>query len=96
MATETLEAPPDSYEHTGEDWLTNFDFSVDPDADRRLRSEEILCYYTAWDFCGTVWWCRKTEKFKCAVMCRKSHVDTIVAGTLEELMALCSAKHGAD
>lgn len=72
--------------------LSNFDFKIEDGTEDELRAGNVYCGYSAWDFFGDVWF--EDGMFHCYVMIYGGHVDTISAGSLHELMELCSDAYG--
>jgi len=72
--------------------MSNCDGLVEDGADKILKSRKCHGEYPEWNFFGHVWW--ENELFHCEVMCYGSHVQTISAGTLKELMADISDEYG--
>lgn len=73
--------------------MTNFNHTIDDGAEDRLRSGEGFAHYSAWNFHGTVWF--NSGKFKCKVMQHCNHVSTIESDSLQGIMDVACAKHGA-
>jgi len=84
----------DLYKQYPEDLLTNFDHSIMPDAENILKSNKVYSQYSAWDFCGYVWF--ENGKFYCEIWRYNSHINTIKANSLEEIMDEASTKYGYD
>ena len=85
---------PDDYVEIEDEVMTNLDHSIDEEIAERLKNEEIWAQYSAWDFCGYVWWNRESNQWSCMIWVYRSHVETIHADTLEEIMEEASKRHG--
>ena len=87
-----LDAPQD-WADVGE-VMTNFDHSVEPWAEDKLRSGEFVGHYPAWGFHAEVWW--DGDQFNAAVRRYHVHVATVHASHLRGLMVECSERFGGD
>ena len=91
-----VKGPPEDFTEV-EDWqqqLTNFDHSVAPGLEEKLKAEKIFCRHAAYEFNGEVWYedglfHEKVFRFHVAV----AHHE---APTLRELMTLVNDDHGWD
>ncbi len=87
-----METVPNNLENIG-DVMSNCDHEIETDAEEKLKSGSFSGKYPAWDFHGTVWF--DTDKFKCQIMQCHSHIDTIEADSLSEIMSIASEKYGS-
>lgn len=71
--------------------MSNFDHEIDSEIAERLKTEHAYALYTAWNFCGNVWWGRET--YCCEVWRFRKPVEE-VSGTLEEIMDELSDRWG--
>ena len=79
------------------DWeafMSNFDGSIDRDAELRLKSGPFRSWYAAWAFNGKVWWDCEQKQWACEVWVHHRHVETIFAETTDELMHTVSEQYG--
>ena len=76
--------------------MSNFDHVIPVGLDKKLKSGNFCCDYSAWNFCGTVFYNREKEMFQCEVMRYCVHVDTITSQTLQGIMEIASEKYGYD
>lgn len=74
--------------------ISNFDHEIPEGLEEKLKSGDFYCDYPAWNFHGTVFYNQEKKLFQCEVMQYQSHVDTIVAPSLKEIMKLASDKYG--
>lgn len=88
-----METIPKEYRKI-DDVMSNFDKVIREEVASRLKVEEVYAAYTAYHFCGYVWWDRKEELYKCEIWTYKEHVDTL-KGTLEEIMEEACDTYGA-
>jgi hypothetical protein len=84
---------PEDFEELGVR-MSNFDHSIDEGTEEELKLGKYCCTYAAWNFNGQVWW--DGTNFLCGIWRFKSHIDTIEAPTLRDLMLACSEKYGSD
>jgi hypothetical protein len=63
---------------------------------QRLREGGCFAQYSAWNFCGWVWWLEGRQQWACQIDVCKSHHEPLVADTLEEIMKQACARHGED
>ncbi|HEA68600.1 MAG TPA: hypothetical protein ENI07_17515 [Desulfobacterales bacterium] len=87
-----METVPNNMENIG-CVMSNFDYEIETDAEDKLKSGQFFGGYSAWDLHGTVWF--NTGKFKCRIMQYHSHIDTIEAESLSEIMSIASEKYGS-
>jgi len=76
------------------DIMTNFDHSIEKDAETRLKNENIYGDYPAWNFHGKVWF--EQDEFHCEVWQYGNIKEIISANTLEELMNQVSNQYGQE
>lgn len=74
------------------DCLCNFDHSIEPGSEEKLRSGKYVGWYTGWNFCGRVWY--ENGKFYCQVRRYHSHIATLESKTLAGIMDVVSEKFG--
>lgn len=74
--------------------MSNYDHTIEPWADERLRAGGCRGDHTAWDFFGIVWYA--DGQFHEAVMVHQVLKAVIVAPTLPALAALVSNQFGWD
>lgn len=87
---------PGNYKEYSEAVMSNFDHEINESIAKKLKKENIYSQYAGWNFCGYVWWNRKIKKWCCEVWQYRSHVETITANTLNEIMEDVSNKYGND
>ncbi len=87
-----MEKRPEELEFIPENVMSNFDHEIDREVESKLRKGGFYAYYSAWDFHAEVWF--DDSKFKCMVRQHHSHVDTLEAETLEEIMKEACTKFG--
>jgi hypothetical protein len=75
--------------------MTNFDHSIDEDAEERLKAGEVG-FHAAWNFYGNVSYDAETDKFVEKVFRFHVHVDTVEARTLECLMLEANERWGSE
>jgi hypothetical protein len=73
---------------------TNLDHTFDAGLVERLRCEDIVAQYSAWNFCGYVW--HEADGFWCEVWVHHEPKAVVKAEGLEDLMDLVSAEFGAE
>ena len=83
----------DLYVEHGETLMTNFDHTIEPDAEQILKSGKIYSGYPAWNFHGEVWF---EGQFYCEIWVYGTHVNTLCADTLQEIMDKASEYYGYD
>ena len=74
--------------------MSNFDGKIDTEIAEVLKKENKYSQYAGWNFCGWIWWDKKTEEWYCKVMVYRSHRETVKAKTLEEIMEIVSSNYG--
>ena len=72
--------------------MSNCDGSIDGGFEENLKTQKFYGQHAAWDFCGCAWYDGK--KFHEEVWMYHSHVDTISADTLQELMESVNDEYG--
>ena len=75
--------------------MSNFDHDIEKGAERKLKSGKFWGEYLAWNFNGTVFFNSKEKKFQCEIMQFHSHIDTLKADSLKEIMDIASVKYGS-
>lgn len=75
-----------------DDLMSNFDHSVDQAVADRLRNEQVLAIYPGWDFNATCWFA--DGMFHAGVHVFHEYIETLSAGTPEELMTLVCEEYG--
>jgi len=88
-----METVPTDYENIGA-VMSNFDHTIEPETEEKLKSGKFYGEYPAWNFHGDVWF--DGERFKCMVMRYWAHIETVEASSLEEIMEIASTKWGSD
>ncbi len=78
--------PPEDSKHLGA-VMTNFDHSIEPDAEARLKAGNFRGQHSAWDFCGLVWWDPEAGLFREVLFRYHCPIANVEAPTLAELMA---------
>ena len=73
--------------------MSNFDHTVEPNTEEKLKKGNCYADYSAWNFAGYVWW--NKNKFSCEIWQYKEYVKTINAQTLYGIMDSASAEFGA-
>ena len=91
---EFVECPADAEEI--ELGMSNFDHTTDPGFEDALRAApgKVWGRHSAWNFNGTVWFDGKL--FYEQVWRHHSHVTTMCAETLEQLMSDVNDEYGAE
>lgn len=74
--------------------MSNYDHQIASGVAVKLKESKVYGSYPAWDFNGIVWYA--DEQFHCEVWVYHAPVKVISAGTLEEIMKLCSDEFGYD
>ena len=75
--------------------MSNFDHQISGGLEEELRGDpECYAEYPGWNFHGTVSF--KDGEFVCEVMQYHTHVATIKAPTLQEIMDETSERYGYD
>jgi hypothetical protein len=95
MPEETLLELPPHYERLSEPVMSNFDHCIDAVVAAALQAGPCYAQYSGWDFCGWVWWLADRKEWACEVWCHQSHVETVTAPTLAEIMDEICGKWGA-
>lgn len=72
--------------------MSNFDHHIDEDGEARLKAGGVFARHAGWNFNGTVWW--DGSQFCEAVWQYHSHVATLTAPTLRELMTDVNDEYG--
>lgn len=90
-----MKTHPTDYDYVGT-VMTNFDHSIDEDLAKKLKRRKWYSQYAAWDFCGYVWWDRKTKDWNCEVWSYHVHRETVSANSLQEIMDKVSEDYGYD
>jgi hypothetical protein len=72
--------------------MTNFDHSIDPGFEQRIRAEKVWGRHSAWDFNGRVWF--EDGVFHEQVWTYGTPDDHFTAETLTELMEIVSDVYG--
>jgi len=76
--------------------MTNYDMSIEPEAEKLLKRQQTCGEYTAWNFLGNVWFDQKMEKYKVSIYRHHSLVATYAGDSLRELMVQVSEDWGYD
>lgn len=74
--------------------MSNIDHSIDKKVEKEIVDGKYYGQYASWNFCGYVW--HQEEKFYCEIWVYGSHVETIQADTLEEIMSEACSKYGSE
>ena len=85
---------PTDFTSTNDAVMTNFDHAIDEDVAKEIKGKPLYAQYAGWNFCGEVWW--TGEKWACEIHQWRSHVDTVEANTLQEIMDEVSDRYGHD
>jgi hypothetical protein len=75
--------------------MSNFDHEIEPGAEDRLKTTDVFGEYSAWNFFGFVWFDKTKKQFLCMIEQYRTHVATLVAESLTEIMDIASARYGA-
>lgn len=88
-----METRPDNLEYLGfsQDVMSNFDHIISKEVEQLLRAGGCYADYPAWNFHGTVWF---DKMFKCEIWRYCSHVATLEAVSLQEIMDEASKRWG--
>ena len=87
---------PDRHQDLGRVVMTNFDHSIDQDVVKELQRGPYFAQYSGWNFCGYVWRSAKKKVWNCEVWRYNSHIDTVSAKTLEDVMETVCATYGSE
>ncbi len=87
---------PHNFRENLEGVMTNYDHSIDENVAEKLRKKYIFAQYSGWNFCGYVWWNRILNKWSCEIWQYNSHIGTIHASTLHEIMHHASWRYGSE
>ena len=63
--------------------MSNFDHTINEDAEEKLKAGKVFGEYTAWNFFAFVWW---DGKFKAMIKQYIAHVNTLESNTLQGIM----------
>lgn len=74
--------------------MTNCDHTIEPGTEEKLKAGGCCGGYAAWNFYGHVWW--ENGQFHCMVEQYRSHVATLSADSLAEIMEQACELFGAD
>lgn len=74
--------------------MSNFDREIDYKVAEQIKSKPFFSQYSAWNFCGYVWW--QNEKWHCEIWTHHAIRETISADTLPEIMNEACSKYGDD
>lgn len=74
--------------------MSNFDHQIILGTEEKLREGGVFGEYTARNFWAAVW--SSNPGFSCVIRRYHAHIDTITAGTLEEIMEIASERYGED
>lgn len=85
---------PDDFKVYPDTLISNFNHSIDKEVEQISKGQKLYAQYTAWDFQGYIWF--HSGKWNCEVWKYNSHVDTVTALTLEDIMEEISNKYGSD
>lgn len=72
--------------------ISNFDHSIDKENETTLKDTLSYGDYPAWNFHGIVWF--EENQFHCEIWRYRSHVETISAKSLEEIMKVACSAYG--
>ena len=75
------------------DVMSNFDGRIEEWAEFRLKNEACFGGYPAWNFWGAVWF--EDGQFHCMIKRYCSHIDTISANSLQEIMNIACDRYGS-
>lgn len=76
--------------------MSNFDHTIEPDAEARLKEGRCTGQYSAWNFFGIVWWEEEAAHFVCEVWINHQIAATAQAATLVALRDGLCALFGYD
>jgi hypothetical protein len=76
------------------DVMSNFDHEIESGAADRLKKGKVYGEYPAVEFFAKVWW--DGNVFCAEIMRYCSHVDTLEADTLDEIMSQASSRYGSE
>lgn len=102
MEAKLVELPkhvPENFKPYGgffQDIMTNSDHTIDKEVAEAIKGKELFSTYTAWEFCGIVWWDSSLEKWCCQIDKYRTTMEIIIEDTLEEIMSIASDKYGAN
>jgi hypothetical protein len=91
MTKEILIECPKNYKRI-ETVMTNFDHTIDRKIEKKLKKQKSFSGYAGYNFYGYVWWDK--NKWSCEVWRYNSHVETVSADSLEEIMQQVSNEYG--
>lgn len=95
MTTELITCP-ENFEAWPEGVMSNFDHEINESVATAIKGQPFFAQYAGWNFCGEVWWDAAAELWCCEVWQYHTHVATISADTLEEIMEEVSDRYGYD
>jgi len=87
----TLIKIPKHYEYTNLG-TSNFDYEIDEGFEEALRKKNVYGIHSAWNFNGAIW--HEDGIFYEAIMRFRSHVETLRAKTLEEVIKKANDEFG--
>lgn len=90
-----METRPDNLKYLGFPFpavMSNLDHTINEEVEQLLRAGDCYADYPAWNFHGAVWF---DGKFKCQIKRYHSHIATLEAETLQEIMDEASDRWGA-
>ena len=93
MVEVILEELPSNLKNIGE-IMSNFDWTIEPNAEDRLKNENVFGEYPAWHFHGCVWY--TDGLFRCRIEQCDFHVATINGASLQEIMDSACKQFGSD
>ena len=85
---------PDDFKIYPDTLISNFNHTIDKEVEQIIKGQKLYAKYTAWDFQGYIWFYK--GKWNCEVWKYNSHIDTVTAGNLEDIMEETSKKYGSD
>lgn len=81
-----LDRVPAGYGYVSDTVMTNYDHSIDGDVAEQIKKSGASAQYAAWNFCGHVWWNKDRNLWSCEIWQNGTHVNTLHADSLLELM----------
>jgi len=93
---EAIVNPPEDYTGIADTIMSNLDHSIDEVVAKRLKAGKLVAQYAAWNFCGTVWFCKKRKQWACMVDRYRVTICTIFCDTLQEIMDECCRRFGSE
>jgi len=76
----------------GEEVMSNVDNKINEAVAGKIKGKSYFAQYSGYNFCGYVWW--QAGQWHCEVWQYNSHIKTVSADTLEDIMIEVSDEFG--